>query len=185
MIEAKIDTDKKIMFFIFFVLIIVGIGYTYSYFSSKSTSEDKTITTGILDIKYTENEEGIISANNIVPILEENVKTSATKLNFSITNNGNINAKYNIKFTNLTIDQELANSDFKWAIYTGDTLVDSGDFTNASTDSDYILTQDKTLDEGNTTEYTLYIWINETNDNQDSMKEKTFTAKVSVDALKA
>ena len=185
MIEAKIDPDKKIMFFLAFVLIIVGIGYTYSYFSSRDSSEDKTITTGTLSIKYTENEEGIINADNIAPILDENIFDSATKLSFDVENTGNINASYNIKLTNLTIDTELANADFKLAIYTADTLVSSGDFSKAVTGTDYSLIQDKSLETGSNTDYTLYIWISETNTNQDTMKDKSFEAKVEVDATKA
>ena len=84
MVEAKIDTDKKIFFTLVLVLIIFGIGRGYAYFSAKSETSIETVTTATYDLKV-EN-DAILRAQNIVPISDSDVTTKGAELPFTITN---------------------------------------------------------------------------------------------------
>ncbi len=183
MIEAKIDTDKKIMFAIAIVVIILGIRYTVAYFSSKDTSNANKVTTGSAKISYTENENGIINADGIVPINDDDIKDSATRLSFNVENIGTTDITYSIKLVDLTIHESMINKEFKWAVYSGDQEIDSGDFSNAKNNENYSLIQNESLNEGKNKDYILYIWISETGVEQNSMIDKTFESKVQVEAI--
>ena len=185
MIEAKIDTDKKIMFILFFVALAIGIGYTYSYFSSRGESDEVMVNTGSLQVTYVEDSEGIINANNISPILDEDMTSLATKLSFSVVNEGNVDGVYNIDLIDVKIDTELINNKFKWALYSWDVLVREGNFSDITNGSDYELISGQNINVSDSEEYTLYIWISEDNTDQSIMKGKTFQSKVRVEAVNA
>ena len=129
--EEKRSKKKVVVISIIVGLILIaGIGLTIAYFSSRSTSNNKTITTGNLSITYQENSSETITLNNIIPIYDNDIESEANKIVFSVTNNGTIKGYMDITIEDIVMDNELSNLEFKWALYEGNTKVSNGNFRN-------------------------------------------------------
>ena len=178
MVEAKIDTDKKIFFILIFALVVFGIGRAYAYFSAKAESNEQTVTTGTLKLEV--KNDGILRAQNIAPIDSNEIFSEATKLNFSIKNTGNIDLNATILLDVLNITEELKSNDLKWAIYSGETKINNGTFLNVANQIE--LGKNITILPTNSQNFDLYIWIEETGVPQDELQKGIIDVKVTVNA---
>ena len=178
MVEAKIDTDKKIFFIAILALLVFGIGRAYAYFSAQANTEQQTVTTGTLKVDIQNN--GVIRAENISPISTSKMFEDATKLNFTIDNTGTIdlNARIILNITNIT--EELKSYDFKWALYNEQNKINEGTFLDVGSELEIanaipiLATKSQTYD--------LYIWIEETGFPQNELQNGTLEAKIAVNA---
>ena len=174
--------NNKIILAVIGIIMILGIigGVTYAYFSAQASTETQTITTAKLDIGFTNGD--IIRAIDIEPIDDVDIKTKATELPFTITNNGNKDMKADIKLTNIEIDEELKNVNFRWGLFNEDTglAVSRGTFTYIE-ESPYII-RDAVIDAKEAKNYILRVWIHNNGLLQNEMQEKVFSAKVDVTA---
>lgn len=181
MVEAKIDTDKKIFFAVILLLIVFGIARTYAYFSSKSETSTETVKTATLKLDISNN--AILRANNIVPINSSDVTTKGTELGFKITNTGTIKLNAKISITNITMSEGLKNADFKWGLYQDDIKLIDGSFLNATDKIE--LTDDVEIDVDNYKDYKLYIWIEDTGNPQNDLQSSSFEGKITVEAIQS
>lgn len=181
MVEAKVDTDKKIFFIILLVSLIGGILGTYSYFSSKSEAENQTINTGTLSLEF-DDSTPIVNAENLSPIDKDMIDEKAAKKIFKIKNTGNVASVATLQLTDITIAEELKSPYFIWTLYSGDSQISEGDFSKLS---DGTIELANSIDIVNENEYTLYIWIKNINGEQDDLQGKELSAKISVNAVQA
>ena len=178
MVEAKIDTDKKIFFIVVLALIVFGIGRTYAYFSAKGTTSTETVSTASLKLEV-EN-DAILRAQNIVPINSSQIFDKATKLHFTVNNTGTIDMKAKVTLNILSITDELKSNDFKWALYSGDTKIENGTFLNVADKIE--MTDNISIPKTESRIYDLYIWIEDTGFPQDELQKGTLESKITVDA---
>ena len=178
MVEAKIDTDKKIFFILILALIVFGIGRAYAYFSAQDTTSTETVSTGTLKLEV-EN-DAILRAQNIAPISSNDIFEKATKLHFTINNTGTIDMKAKITLNILSITEELKSQDFKWALYEGENKIFDGTFLNVTDKIE--IANNILISKTNSESYNLYIWIEETGEPQDGLQKGTLEAKITVDA---
>lgn len=178
MVEAKIDTDKKIFFVVVLLLLIFGINRAYAYFSAKSTTSTQTVNTASFDLKVENN--AIINAENIVPIKNVDVLDKATKLDFTITNTGTTDFVSIIKLDIINMDTELKSESFKWALYEGAEKITDGNFLDV-TDS-ITLSSDIEIKKTISKNYILYIWIEDIGEAQNELQNKNFKGQITVSA---
>ena len=181
MVEAKIDTDKKMLFVLLIVLIIGGIFGTYAYFSSESNTETQNVNTGTLSLEF-DDSTPIINDKNIVPIQDEEIFTKATKKTFTIKNTSTsaINAK--IDMNNIEITEALKSPDFKWALYEGNNSIATGTFETINNNQINLL-NNLNLDENTTKTYDLYIWISYKEEPQNTLQGGNLTTTITVSAV--
>ncbi|MBE6153059.1 MAG: hypothetical protein E7166_02365 [Firmicutes bacterium] len=188
MVEAKIDTDKKIFFTLVLFLIVFGIGRAYAYFSANSNTNTETVTTATYDLKV-EN-DAILRADDIVPIKASDVTTKATELPFTITNTSDGVIIADINLTGITMSKGLDDINFKWALYSDGTKITEDSFYNATnkvikddivTIDNIVLTNNVEID--TTKDYKLYIWIEDNDEPQNTLQGSNFEGKITVNAI--
>lgn len=184
--RKKKNTKIIILECVLGALIILLIGVTYAYFSARGVSTEQTVTTGNISIVYTENNNTNLTLKDISPINNEDIFTKAKVTEFNVENNGTLDTYLTFNLINVDIPKELENSNFKWALYETDsnysessqTKVVGGSFSSA--DETKYLTSNIKLSSGETKYYDFYIWIEETNKDQNAMKNKTFKAQLEI-----
>jgi len=192
---------SKIMFGMLIVCalclpLIIGASYAvYTLEDTEQQSEEKVkLTTSNLDVTFEANE--YISNTNGRLIKPDEVLERADFSLFTITNSTETSntIKYNISITDIetTYDENtksysLMSKDFKWRlveIKEEESLVKEGTFENVNTSSIELTTDlDLTLEPGEETKYKLYIWLEETEENQNHLLNKTFKSKISVNSI--
>ncbi len=114
-----VNRNKKICIIITslpLVLLLI-IGVSYAYFSNKGVSDERGVQAGTLRIVYTDNISDTVEIDDIVPIYDTEIKEKASKFAFNIDNTGTSQAYVDIKLTDIVMDPELSNLEFKWALY--------------------------------------------------------------------
>jgi len=175
--EKKIN--KSIIFSVVAVLllVVVVIGATVAYFSAQAQTDVQTVTTANLSLEF-DDDSATILGSDITPISTSEVLTKAPHKNFTIKKGATSSDIYaTIKLTDITIPEALAEYDFKWALYQDTNKIATGDF-GGKTNEDIILATNQLINSTTGVSYDLYIWINETGLNQNTMQGQTFTAKI-------
>lgn len=192
---------SKIMFGMLIVCalclpLIIGASYAvYTLEDTEQKSEEKVkLTTSNLDVTFEANE--YISNTNGRLIKPDEVLERADFSLFTITNSTETSntIKYNISITDIetTYDEKtksypLMSKDFKWRlveIKEEETLVKEGTFENVNTSSIELTTDlDLTLEPGEEIKYKLYVWLEETEENQNHLLNRTFKSKISVNSI--
>ena len=178
-------------------LLIALVGATFAYFSATSGSDPQNISTGNLTISST---LGTSPNNQIIPtkwVSATAAKSDRNIASFTLTVNGTgttvADALYDISLTAAVSlveatpgeDEEIGGeiSDVKYALVnSSDNVIEQNTFSGASisnlklNDAGFPLTND-TADT-----YTLYIWIEENDLNQDKLQGATVSASLVADA---
>lgn len=181
MVEARIDTDKKVLFVVLLIALIGGIFGTYSYFSAKSNTEEQNISTATLSMEF-DDSSPFLNAENISPINNEDILTKAAKKSFTVTNTGDIDLTAKIELSDIDMDEELKNSNFKWALYNGDIKLNEGNFEGLSSNT-LELVNNISIAQNNPINYTLYIWIQNIDEPQNELQNKKISAIISVSGI--
>ena len=186
--EEKAINKKITIGIIALILVVLAIvGATYAYFSTTHSTDEHTVTTGKLSMGFSEGD--ILNATGLVPIEDSEIKTKAMELPFSVTNTGSEHMKLTIELTNIVMDDELKDTDFRWGIYNEDTNVglSFGTFKNIGSSTSVTLLRDVIIDavldeelDDITKNYILRVWIHNDGAEQNSMQEKSLTGKVKV-----
>ena len=177
------STEKKKIFYMIVLIltfITMLIGATIAYFSLiASQKEEGTILyTGTLQISYI---DGVYIKNpELMPI--KNVTYNTTKdvyrNNFSVASSGTLDQTIEIE---LEVSQnEFTKNAIKYAIYNsrGETM-GTGNVPNSGTVK---LANNLYLASNNKANYTLIVWLDNTNYNQNYEMGKTITGKINITA---
>lgn len=179
--ENVVDNKRKKTLIIVSILILVAlIGITIAYFMSRSVSDEHTITSGNVAITY-ENESAF-RLTGLVPLLESEILDNAAKISFTVRNTGTMEAYVKINLTDITISN-LASYDFKWALYEDTTKVTTGNFASLGDNTSINLANDIKLNQNESKNYNVYVWIDESGEDQTSLMKGTFKSKVEVIGL--
>ncbi len=177
-------------------LIIIGISGSYAYFVNSVKEENKenqgvNVYSGALVMNFRTVDDKYIKASAANLINDADILTKADYTSFSITlPEGNVNtATYNVYLTDIKMTSNFKSQYLKWALYSADTKVASGDFSgvtlsSSATDgkcdvSNITLLGNTDINKGTTTSYKLYIWLSyEPNVQQNSLLNGSISAKV-------
>ena len=113
---------------------------------------------------------------------------------FTNTEKSSNTIKYNISISEIetTYDEKtktypLMSKDFKWRLVNineTETLITEGTFEGVKTGNLEITKNlDLTLDPNEETTYKLYIWLEESNENQNHLLNRTFKSKITVNSI--
>lgn len=176
--------------------LIIGASYAvYTLDDTEQKSEEKVkLTTSNLDVTFEANE--YMSNTNGRLIKPDEVSERADFSLFTITNSTETSntIKYNISITDIetTYDEAtksypLMSKDFKWRLMSVgevETLVSEGSFEGVETSSLEITNElDLTLEPGEEITYKLYMWLEETTENQNHLLNRSFKSKISVNSI--
>ena len=176
--EKKKMSNKKKAIIISSIVVVLLIGITIAYFSSRSSSVAQSIKTGSLNIVY-EN-ESTFRLSNLKPIKDSKIKEDAAEVSFTIKNYGQTEAYAHVNLIDIAISDNFKNESFKWALYQEETLIKEGDFSGIGTNTSLNLHKDIPFQPDEGKNYTIYIWISENKQDQSSMMNGSFNAKVEI-----
>lgn len=164
-----------------FLVTLILVGLTYAYFLTRINGNPNdasiNVTTALLDLTFTDGSENV-TVNNIMPITTDDVLTNGKVKTFTIAKKENTsNAYVKLVLTDLNVSENLAEYDFKWALYQGDRKVSTGDF-GGKTSGEIVLATNEFIDSTTGKIYDLYIWVNESGIDQSDMMNGSLTARI-------
>ena len=168
------------------ILISVAFVISYAFFTANilgnDTATKTNVTTGTLNIDFATS--AYINNTNLFLIADSDAATKADTTNFTVANtSGNVTGKYTLSLTELTISDNFKSSDFKWQLLKNGTELTSGNFLSALTGTDFNLTtSNQTINVGQTDTYILRVWLSESGQDQLTLTNGTFSAKVKMTA---
>ncbi len=169
------------------IAVPVLIGTSYAYFLAVVRGTDHptnmtgtSVSTFVFDL-VTEN-NGYINANNVIPIEDTNRAEQGNIGIFKVTTGANdLNVNYSISLTDITITNNLKTTDFKWELICtscpGTANNASGDFSTYTT-GDLLLKDNLIIAPSSEESYKLIIWVHESGEDQTSLLNQSFRAKV-------
>ena len=180
------DIKKHSILYISIAIIVISITFvvSYAYMIAKvignEDANNTKVSTGTLEVSFTTS--SYIKENDMQLIDAADVAKSAVHTDFSIshTENSNVATKYNLYLTELTISDNFKSKYFKWELLKNGTTLYSGNFINATTGEDYLLTATpQTLEVSKTDSYILRVWLeNDETVNQLDLTNGSFSGKV-------
>lgn len=180
----KDKTDKKNMYYVIMLvmtLIIMLIGVTFALYGMlKSAKEDSTkLYTGKIEINY---KDGTYIKNpNLWPTTEPSYQTTSNKVyknSFSVISSSTIDQTIDVKL-NVNIN-EFTPEVIKYSLYNS-----KGDKLNTGTvpnNGSITLLSNNYLAKDAVADYTLIIWLDEKNYNQNNEQGKKLQASIEVNA---
>ncbi len=175
----KENNKKKVSILIgaIALVLVIIVGITYAYLSANNKTPANSVKAGTLLISYEDDNLDSVRLDNIQPIYDKDIKEKASKILFQVNNTGTAKAYVDINITDISLPSELADLEFKWALYSGEEKISNGNFRNVL-DNKLLLTNNQEITSSKN--YELYIWISENELDQSDMMEKTFSAKITV-----
>ncbi len=153
------------------LIIMLSLGGTYAYL--RWSSSNTNVTFNIEGCNITYNDGTDIIGQSFGPSFSKDDTSNVISKEVSMTPEcSGVTAKLTLKV--VSISEELKHSSFVWKLYQGDTLINEGDFSSATTNKVYTLLDTTTLTKDTTSKYTIYIYIDGNMDNPSNMGGKTF-----------
>ena len=181
--------DKKSLFYRLLIataiVIPVAISFSYAYFLAE-VKGNKTNVTGTavtnFDFSLTTNTEtGYINTSELIPISDSLADSDASVGTFTVSAGNNpYPIKFSVYLTDIVMDSELKNADFKWKLSSANNDIESGSFSGY-TSGDLLLTSNLIINSNSSSTYQLRIWISETTADQIAILNKSFSARVKVE----
>lgn len=167
-------------------LVIIGVSLSYAYFINKveevgnADNKNVNIRSGELVMNFDKGQS--FTAAGVGLVNDADITTKAEHTDFSVTlpsDSKVASARYSIFLTELQISDNLKSEYLKWSLYKGGSEVANGTFENIGTDTTLYLSEDISIDKGNTDGYVLYVWLsNDPDNNQIELLNGTFSGKV-------
>ena len=173
------------------------IGASYAIYTVDTPIEQNTekiqLETSNLQVEFEANE--YIENSNGRLIKEDEVYDRADFSLFTIKNTKESSStiKYTISFADIDTDYDetlktypLMSKDFKWRLVNieEETLIKEGTFEGITTNNLEITNDlDLMLEPGKTVTYKLYLWLEESNENQNYLLNRTFKSRISVSSI--
>ena len=164
-------------------VVVIVLGSSYAFFTTQVSTKDYIVYTGNLQIDYTKT-GNIVNLNNTYPMTNAQ-GLATTGYTFNITNNGTINARYQIRLE-LSNDNEIPIEYIKLAYIKTQSNSHQTDETItpillSDLNSTLTFTSNQQIEATKTDSYNLKLWldINTPND----IQRKTFKAKIVIEAI--
>lgn len=190
------DTIKKQGLFIFSLIGIVIVSLvlvtTFAYQTlqveyKENSKEDLNLKVGTLDVSFTSTRR--INTNNM-PLLTDYKTADYTE--FIINNEKSTeDSMYLIKLINLEYSNSLKSTDFKYTLINVNndntlSIIGEGDFSELSTNEFELNTNYGKyvyIEKGQKQKIRLYLWLNETSENQNYLKKSYFKGMIELNSF--
>ena len=159
-----------ILFVLMLITLVVGVTYTY-YTLLVSDKEDSTqIKTGDISIKYIGGKD--INASGLIPIYEPTIDDEeyVYKKKFSVKSDGSLDQNLDI-YINVT-DNQFTYGSLKYALYDSNNRKVS--IGNVPSNGKALIKTGDYLESGKTNDYTVLIWLQENDTNQNNEQGSKF-----------
>lgn len=205
--EKSISNKRNLLaaFILTMALVIIGISASYAYFINyvkevNPENQGVIVRSGDLTLNFRTEDDKYINATAAKLINDADVANASNNdyTSFSVTLPGDAKvskASYDLFLTDIKMTSNFKSEYLKWALYNGETEIESGNFNgvtlSSTADSEgYYTASNITLksaidiskgsgDTSTTTSYKLYIWLsNDTNVQQNSLLNGKLSAKV-------
>ncbi len=175
----KEKNNKKIKVIIISIVLVTLIGIAIAFFTSRSESGKKTVRVGNLSIIY-ENEK-VFKLSNQFPVYDEDIEEDASKIEFTVRNNGDVLEYASISMIGIQMSDKLKIPDFKYALYEKNISepVKEGNFENAGTEINVATNIE--FEPETSKDYVLYVWLSENDGNQSDLMGTTFKARIKLE----
>lgn len=182
MVESS--RNKKDLFYIIVLLltlIVMAIGATIAYYKLIATQKEEgtVLYTGTLEVSYI---DGVyIKDPELWPIktVDYNTYDKIYRNNFKISSTGTLNQLISVKM--IIEKNEFQNENLKYALYNSLGEVMTTGYLNG--EGEIELTNNLFLAHNSTAVYTLLIWLDNKNYNQNEEMGKTVRGSIKVDAV--
>ena len=170
--------NKKIIIGSILVICAIVVGSTLAWFTWSTTNEQNTnvvVTVGGTTISYEDGED--ITNNNLIPT---STKEQGISKDITISSTGQVYLDLNM--TVVALDDGLREVSFKYGLYDSyDTPVVEGSFVGSNTNDVINLLSEVEITSIPVT-YTLYIWIDGTMSNPNTMYNQNFEFRLNANA---
>lgn len=177
---------KKMMIIIsitFSLIIVCLLGSSYAYYSLSNAATEFSATTNNNDISIIYAQSSFVNVETGIPITAAEAPTKAGKSNFTALPGANLtgyNVNIEISLTEIVIDPNLRNADFKVQLLENGTMIRSISGSDIGTNTSYILKPMSRINVGTTYNYELRVWINDNNTSQNPMMGKSFQGRIQI-----
>lgn len=182
--NSKSKNKNEIFYFILLILtmitMILGVTFTYFGLIAKEKDDSTRVTAGTLSINYIDGMA--IDTYALLPINEPNLNTkySVYKKKFTVASDGTLDQTLDLYIT--VTENNFENNALRYALYdSSNTKLSTG--TIPSTKGAKVLMKSGVpLKSNNSKNFTVLIWLQENNQNQDHEQGKTFTGGFDITA---
>ena len=176
--KSKRDIFYLILLILTLIIMIVGITFTYYSLMLSEKKDSTMIKTGTIAINYVDGRE--FNTYELLPIDEPNLdsKYSVYKKQFSVRSDGTLDQTIDI-YIKVT-ENGFTNNALKFALYNSNNKKLSTGFIPST--GDVLIYSNDYLKSGSTNSYTVLIWLQENNQNQDHESGKSFVGGFEITA---
>ena len=161
--------NKRYIILLIVVLILLLGGATYAWYVWNSSSEEN-INVSLTASSVITFDGGPDISGELEPVL---TKEEGIIKEFSITS-ASFGDRFSLYMDIKSLPNEYKQTYFYWAIYNGNTLIESDDFHSYNTgDTDILLLDNVLISNGSTDTYTIYFWIDASVPNDSNIAGKT------------
>ena len=161
-----------------FITVVVGMTFAIYAWIFRHEEGSSAVYTGTLSVEYFSG--NIIDVDLLWPVSKPtfDTKNNVYRNQFRVTNTGSLGGIIDIK---IQIDKnEFSDNTLMYVLYTssGDELVTG----SLNGNDDVVIASNVMLDGGASENYVLIVWLNESNNNQNTEMRKDFIGTIFVDA---
>ncbi len=178
MVKSKNDIFYLILFVLTIITMIVGITFTYFSLIASEDEDSTKVQTGSISINYIDGEK--IDTYALIPINEPtlNTKYSVYKKRFAVSSNGSLDQTLDI-YINVT-DNKFKNDALGFSLYNSDNRkIATGRIPSSGR---VCLISKEYLKNNTTNNYTVLIWLQDDNTDQNYEMSNTFVGGFDIDA---
>jgi len=180
----KSKSRNDIFYFILLILTMITmvVGVTFTYFSilAKEKDDSTRVQTGSLSINYVDGKE--INTYALLPISEPNLSTkySVYKKSFSVRSDGTLDQTLDLYIT--VTESNFENNALRFALYDSDNNKISTGYIPSTKGEKVLMASGVSLKSNNAENFTVLIWLQENNQNQDNQQGKAFVGGFDITA---
>ncbi len=170
---------RSILLIVLVLAVGIGIAYSYAYFSPVTIGNGNTnsITAANFSVDFATSR---YISNLSGTLIDDNLRsTSAEHTDFTVTPTGNVNIKYDIYLSSISISNNLKSSYLKWELLENNIVINYGNFSDIGSATQLKLNTD-IITSSSAKSYVLRLWLSSSTANQNSLLNGTFSAKVKV-----
>lgn len=170
--KSKNDFFYFVLLILTFVTMIVGVTFTYFSILAKEKDDSTKVQVGSLSINYIDGKE--INTYLLLPISEPTLSTkySVYKKSFSVKSTGTLDQTLDL-YINVT-ENNFESKSLKFALYDSSNNKLSTGYIPTTKNERVLMVSGIPLKSNNSKDFTVLVWLQENNQNQDSQQDRTF-----------
>lgn len=179
--------EEKYLIVLVILLSLTVISTSFAYFVPNIIREninDTKVESGVVKVSIT---DASVNAVNLAPIYDKDSTKLGFKKEFSIVSSSTLNTCNKIYLNIDSISSSLKSEYLKYKLVNNNSNIEiNGNFINAVENEKLLLLDNVFLNNNETQDYTLYIWLSyQENIDQLDMLGTTIKAKLSIESLDA